>query len=168
MLTRPSTSSVPTIEFSEAREDYSTEASRRVTINEIMAEAGLTRGGFYNTSSRRTISTARLSFSSHARTHLSMLQGACRPLCQGGKSARMIMDAYLSREHFQDRDGLCPTLALPSDVSRSSVAVKRAFRNVRTDTLSAFVANLQAACTRARIPCAGLGVRRCDGRRQGR
>ena len=50
----------------------------------------------------------------------------------------------------EDRDGSCPTLALPSDVSRSSAAVKRAFRMVLDSMLSAFVANLQGPHARER------------------
>ena|SRR5712672_1718494 len=50
----------------------------------------------------------------------------------------------------EDRDGACPTLALPSDVSRSSAAVKRAFRKVLDSMLSAFVSNLQGSHARER------------------
>lgn len=65
------------------------------------------------------------------------------PCAEGPTLARMIMDAYLSLEHLQDQAGSCPTVALPSDVSRSSVAVKRAFRQVLDDMVSVFVDNLK-------------------------
>jgi hypothetical protein len=55
----------------------------------------------------------------------------------------MILGAYISHEHFEDRDASCPMLALPSDVSRNSMAVKRAFREVLDSMLSVFVAGLQ-------------------------
>jgi TetR/AcrR family transcriptional regulator, transcriptional repressor for nem operon len=55
----------------------------------------------------------------------------------------MIMDAYLSRDHLQDRDGSCPTVGLVSDVSRSNIEVKRAFRKVVEMMLGVFAANLK-------------------------
>ena len=114
-----------------ARRLFNRRGFAEVTIDEIMAEAGLTRGGFYKhfKSKDDLYSEAVLQFTckdppeAWQRKHVD-------PCAKGAKLARMIMDAYLSREHFEDRDGACPTLALPSDVSRSSAAVKRAFRKV--------------------------------------
>jgi TetR/AcrR family transcriptional regulator, transcriptional repressor for nem operon len=122
-----------------------------VTIDEIMAEAGLTRGGFYKhfKSKDDLYSEAVLQFTckdppeAWQRKHVD-------PCAKGAKLARMIMDAYLSREHFEDRDGSCPTLALPSDISRSSASVKRAYRNVLDSMLSVFVANLHGPHARER------------------
>ena len=54
----------------------------------------------------------------------------------------MIVDAYLSRDHFDDRDGSCPMIALPSDVSRGGESVKGAFRQVLEMMVDAFAANL--------------------------
>src|ERR1700730_15119638 len=49
---------------------------------------------------------------------------------QGQALARRIVNAYLSREHLDDRDGSCPMVGLPSDVARGGEAVKVAFRQV--------------------------------------
>jgi hypothetical protein len=54
----------------------------------------------------------------------------------------MIVNAYLSREHFEDRDGSCPMAALPSDVARGGQAVKAAFRQVLNKMVGIFAANL--------------------------
>jgi TetR/AcrR family transcriptional repressor of nem operon len=134
-----------------ARRLFNRRGFAEVTINEIMAEAGLTRGGFYRhfKSKDDLYSEAVLQFTCKdppedwQRKHVD-------PCAKGTKLARMIMDAYLSRKLFEDRDGSCPTLALPSDVSRSSAAVKRAFRNVLDSMLSAFIANLQGPHARER------------------
>jgi TetR/AcrR family transcriptional repressor of nem operon len=72
------------------------------------------------------------------------------PCAEGATLARMIVDAYLSREHLQDHGGSCPTVALPSDVSRSSATAKRAFRKVLEMMLSVFVANLRGNDARER------------------
>ncbi|HEY5081519.1 MAG TPA: hypothetical protein VII91_06310 [Bauldia sp.] len=55
----------------------------------------------------------------------------------------MIVNAYLSRDHFDDRDGSCPLIALPSDVSRGADSVKAAFRQVMEMMVGAFAANLE-------------------------
>ena len=41
-----------------------------------------------------------------------------------------VVDAYFSRDHFDDRETCCPLIALPSDVMRGSDAVKVAYREV--------------------------------------
>ena len=133
-----------------ARRLFSRKGFAEVTIDEIMAEAGLTRGGFYRhfTTKEALYSEALLQFTCRnppeawQRKHVN-------PCAEGPALARMIMDAYLSQEHFQDIDGSCPTLGLPSDVSRSGMEVKRAFRRVLDDMLSVFVANLNGRDARA-------------------
>src|SRR5215510_14748376 len=40
--------------------------------------------------------------------------------------AQRIVEAYFSREHFEDRDGCCPLLGTASDIQRSGAAVKAA------------------------------------------
>jgi AcrR family transcriptional regulator len=115
-----------------------------VTIDEIMAEAGLTRGGFYN----------------HFETKEELYAEAIRQfICdgpeawqrryidasaQGPELAKMIVDAYLSKEHFEDRDGSCPMIGLPSDAARAGEGVKAAYREVLQMMAGAFEANLQS------------------------
>ena len=53
----------------------------------------------------------------------------------------MIVDAYLSREHYDERDASCPMIALPSDVARGNPAVKEAFRQVLQMILTVFEEN---------------------------
>jgi TetR/AcrR family transcriptional regulator, transcriptional repressor for nem operon len=42
--------------------------------------------------------------------------------------AQRIVDAYFSREHFDDRDGCCPLIGMTSDVQRGGETVKAAYR----------------------------------------
>jgi hypothetical protein len=62
----------------------------------------------------------------------------------------MIVDAYLSRDHYEDRDGSCPLIAFPSDVARGNGTVKDAFRQVMEMMIEAFAANLPKGKTPAR------------------
>ena len=134
-----------------ARRLFNRKGFAEVTIDEIMRDAGLTRGGFYRhfTAKDELYSEALLQFTclnapeDWQRKHVDSD-------AKGTALARMMMDAYLSREHFQDRDGSCPSVGLPSDVSRSSATVKRAFRKVVEMMLTIFVANLRGKDARER------------------
>ena len=102
-----------------------------VTIGEIMSDAGLTHGGFYKHFSAKEdlYSAAVLEFirsdepEPWQKKHID-------PKAKGPDLARMILDAYLSKDHYKDREASCPMIALPSDVARNNVSVKKAFREV--------------------------------------
>jgi TetR/AcrR family transcriptional regulator, transcriptional repressor for nem operon len=117
-----------------------------VTIGEIMGAAGLTHGGFYKhfTAKEDVYQEAVLEFICADRPE----PWQARHIAQGANGptlARMIVNAYLSNDHFDDRDGSCPMIALPSDVSRGNGAVKGAFRQVLEMMIGAFSANLPPA-----------------------
>lgn len=134
-----------------ARRLFNRRGLTEVSIDEIMKAAGLTRGGFYRhfTTKDELYSEALLQFACNdppeewQRKHVDRC-------AQGAALARMIVDAYLSLEHLQDRDGPCPTAALTSDVARSSVRVRQAFRNVLETMLGIFTANLRGGDVRER------------------
>ncbi len=88
-----------------------------VSIDEVMAAAGLTRGGFYSY------------FRSKSELYAEALSLVItEPVSDRWPSvsfdrtaidaARHVVRAYLSDEHYEDIDGSCPMVALPSDVSR--------------------------------------------------
>ena len=66
--------------------------------------------------------------------------------------AQRIVDAYFSLDHFDDRESCCPLIGLPSDVARSSDAVKAAYQDVLEKLLGLLQADL-AGPTRASAPC---------------
>ena len=107
-----------------------------VSIDDIMAEAGLTRGGFYN------------HFSAKDELYAEVVAGvlACDEAKRwssrkpaGSAITREFIGAYLSQQHFDNRDNSCPLMALPSDVARGGEPVKRAYRQV----LEYMVGNLE-------------------------
>lgn len=101
-----------------------------VSVEQIMAEAGLTHGGFYR------------HFASKSDLYAEALQ--CFFTDPGWDSkwegveidraaadiGPQIVRAYLSRQHFEDVDNSCPMVALPSDVARGSESAKRAYEAV--------------------------------------
>ena len=127
-----------------ARRLFNRKGFADVSIDDIMGEAGLTHGGFYKHFAAK-----------EDLYHAAVLQFICEeqpetwqarhidPAAKGAALARMIVDAYLSKDHFDDRDGSCPMIALPSDVSRGSGSVKAAFRQVMEMMVGAFAASLE-------------------------
>jgi TetR/AcrR family transcriptional repressor of nem operon len=113
-----------------------------VTIDEIMDDAGLTRGGFYKhfAAKEDLYEVAVMQFICNElpeewqRKHID-------PTARGKALARMIVEAYLSDDHYQDRDASCPMIALPSDVARGNGAVKGAFRQVLEMMVQVFEEN---------------------------
>lgn len=95
-----------------------------VSIDDVMAEAGLTRGGFYNYFSSKTDLYAQ----SVARA-----VGAKRDAGNGDGSARFAPDQivrdYLAVRHFEDLEASSPMIGLPSDISRTDRAVRQAFES---------------------------------------
>jgi len=91
-----------------------------------------------------------------------LAEKTCRSVHRGTCLRAKTVNAYLSREHFDDRDGSCPIIALPSDVARGGKGVKTAFRQVLDKMVEVFAANLARARTRS-----GGVVRGRDGGRQG-
>jgi AcrR family transcriptional regulator len=134
-----------------ARRLFNRKGFTEVTIEEIMKHAGLTRGGFY-----KHFDTKQQLYA-HAVQQFLCLDSPERwqrkhvdSCAEGPKLARMIVNAYLSREHFEDRDGSCPVVALPSDVARGGKAVKVAFRQVLDKMVGIFAANLAEPQSRER------------------
>ena len=94
-----------------------------------MENAGLTRGGFYRhfrdkdelyaEAVRRFLCTDAPKPWQPKSSH----QGVARK-----PRSQRVVDAYFSRDHFDDRERCCPLIALPSDVMRGSDAVKGAYR----------------------------------------
>lgn len=122
-----------------------------VTIGEIMSEAGLTHGGFYKhfAAKEDLYSLAVLEFiRSDEPEHWQKKH--IDPAAKGPDLARMILDAYLSKDHFKEREASCPMIALPSDIARNNSAVKRAFRQVMEMMVGVFGANLPASKRPAR------------------
>jgi len=113
------------------------------TIGEIMTAAGLTHGGFYRHFSSKDklyAEAVRYFLCKDAPEPWQRMSDDLRKTDQ--PFARFIVDAYLSRDHLNDRDGSCPLIGLPSDVARSSKTVKAAYRGVAESMIQVFEANL--------------------------
>jgi AcrR family transcriptional regulator len=139
-----------------------------VSIDEIMENAGLTHGGFYRHFSRKEDLYA-------AAVQWFLCKEAPKPWqprrinasAQRKTRSQRVVDAYFSRDHFDDRENCCPLLGLPSDVSRASNAVKAAYREVLEKLIEIFQADLNEPRARERalalvaLCVGGMVVARC-------
>ncbi|MCR9138825.1 MAG: TetR/AcrR family transcriptional regulator [Alphaproteobacteria bacterium] len=110
-----------------------------VSIDDIMAEAGLTRGGFYNHFKAKEDLYAEMLVAYAVRRSR---DNDDLPQC-GPDMARAMINKYVSKPHLEDVDGHCPLMALPSDVSRAGTAARAAYRDVLESMISLFEPGLE-------------------------
>ena len=142
-----------------ARRLFNRRGFAQVSINEIMEGAGLTRGGFYN----------------HFRTKDELYAEAVSQILKCNPTANLegedidmssaepgiaqhIVNAYLSRRHYDDIDALCPLVALPSDTARGGPAVKRAYETVLNSMIGLFAASLGRQANKPRERALGIAA----------
>lgn len=112
-----------------ARRLFNRHGFEQVSLDQIMAGAGLTRGAFYHhfDSKDQLYAEAVASFS------------ACNPFRQRLDQAppsepeqlpRMLIDLYLSDQALDNIDFHCPLYALPGDVARAGLSPQKAYTNL--------------------------------------
>jgi len=113
-----------------ARRLFNKKGYAEVSIDEIMQNAGLTHGGFY----RHFHDKAEL-YAEAVRWFL--CPEAPKPWQRKSREAaghkprgQRVVDAYFSRDHFNDRESCCPLITQTSDVARGSDTMKGAYREV--------------------------------------
>jgi TetR/AcrR family transcriptional repressor of nem operon len=113
-----------------ARRLFNRHGFDNVSLGQIMADAGLTHGGFYSYFDSKSDLYAEVlgCFFTDPNwkncwegVHIDMASADVGP---------QIVRAYLSRQHFENIENSCPMVALPTDVARSDKRAKRAFETV--------------------------------------
>ena len=136
-----------------ARRIFNRHGFDAVSIDDVMADAGLTRGSFYiyfeskgdlyAEAVRQILNEKQLLTSDGVSVHPRAVENA----------AQFVRD-YLSLEHFEDIDGSCPLVAFPSEFLRKEPRVRQAFETVLRTMIDVFEQALrrdgQAARSRAR------------------
>jgi TetR/AcrR family transcriptional repressor of nem operon len=127
-----------------ARKLFNRHGFECVSLNQIMAGAGLTHGVFYSYfKSKSDLYAEVLGCFFTDPEWKSCWEGVHVDLSSTDVGPQVVR-AYLSRQHFEDVENSCPMVALPTDVSRSGVAAKRAFETV----FKAMVSVLERSLTR--------------------
>jgi len=120
-----------------ARKLFNRHGFEQVSIDQIMAAAGLTRGGFYYhfASKDELYAAAVTSFAATNPFRRSLESG---PVLAPDELARQLLNLYLGDAVFGDLDNHCPLYALPGDVARSGESPQRAYTHLARGLMSVF------------------------------
>ena len=112
-----------------ARKLFNRHGFEQVTIDQIMAAAGLTRGGFYyHFGSKDELYAAAVT--SFAACNPFRRQLRAGPPLAPMELARALVHLYFGDEVFGDIDDHCPLYALPGDVMRAGLAPQRSYTDL--------------------------------------
>jgi len=153
----------------QARVLFNRNGFAEVTIDEIMAGAGLTRGGFYNhfRNKEELYAEAVASFL-NGRGKTWRDDAGVDPENGGPETVRAMINSYLSAAHMHDIDGQCPMIALPSDVARATPEARRSYEGLLRAMIWLFEHNLpetrddrrSTACVLAALSIGGMVLSR--------
>jgi len=113
-----------------ARRLFNRAGFENVSVDSIMAHAGLTRGGFYSYFESKSDLYAEVLGCFFTDPNWKNRWEGVHVDLASPEAGPQIVQAYLSRQHFDDVENSCPMVALPSDVARSDPRVKTAFETV--------------------------------------
>ncbi len=114
-----------------------------VSIDAIMAEVGLTRGGFYkyfeNKEALFAEAVSQFLYGQGARNREAAGVYCAMP---GPATIVAMIDGYLASEHLDNLDGQCPMIAMPSDIARAGEEVKQSYQELLCAMAGLFEHNL--------------------------
>ena len=113
-----------------ARRLFNRHGFDNVSVDQIMAGAGLTRGGFYNYFKSKSNLYAEVLGCFFTDPEWKSCWEGVEVDLQSKDVGPQVVRAYLSRQHFEDVENSCPMVALPSDVTRSGEDAKSAFETI--------------------------------------
>lgn len=117
-----------------ARRLFNKRGFSTVPIDDIMAEAGLTRGGFYNhfKAKEDLYAEALTAFADAAKAAVQTSPKRDPSL------ARRFIRGYISRRHLNSIENQCPLIALSSDVARAGPTVRTAYEAILKNLVGMF------------------------------
>ena len=131
-----------------ARRLFNRRGFENVSVDAIMAHAGMTRGGFYSYfDSKSDLYAEVLQCFFTDPNWKNRWEGVDIDLASGDVGPQ-IVHAYLSQQHFDDVENSCPMVALPSDVARGDETVKAAFETVFKAMVAVLGSDLKATAQR--------------------
>jgi AcrR family transcriptional regulator len=124
-----------------ARALFNRKGFDQVTIDEVMAHAGLTRGGFYHhfSSKDALYGEAVASIAGCSPFSRELARSRAKGIERSeDELAHLLIDMYLADEMLVNIDDQCPLYALPSDVARSGKAPRTAYTKIIEGMASVF------------------------------
>ena len=113
-----------------ARKLFNRHGFDNVSIQQIMANAGLTHGGFYSYFKSKSDLYAEVLGCFFTDPEWKNCWEGVHVDLSSGDVGPQVVRAYLSRQHFDDVENSCPMVALPTDVARSGKPARSAFETV--------------------------------------
>jgi AcrR family transcriptional regulator len=113
-----------------ARRLFNRHGFDNVSLDQIMAGAGLTRGGFYSYFRGKSDLYAEVLGCFFTDPEWRNCWEGVEVNLASKEAGPQVVRAYLSRQHFEDVENSCPMVALPGDVTRGNENAKKAFETV--------------------------------------
>jgi len=113
-----------------ARRLFNRHGFENVSLNQIMAGAGLTHGGFYSYFDSKSDLYAEVLGCFFTDPEWKNCWEGVHVDPSSTDVGAQVVRAYLSRQHFEDVENSCPMVAMPTDVARSGESAKGAFETV--------------------------------------
>ena len=113
-----------------ARRLFNRHGFDNVSVQQIMAGAGLTHGGFYSYFSCKSELYAKVLDCFFTDPNWKNCWKGVKVDLSSTDVGPQVVRAYLSRQHYENVEDSCPMVALPTDVARGGIAAKQAFEEV--------------------------------------
>lgn len=113
-----------------ARRLFNRRGFESVSIAEIMADAKMTHGGFYSYFGSKSDLYAEVLNCFFTDPEWKNCWEGVHVDLSSGDVGPQVVQAYLSRQHYEDIENSCPMVALPTDVAHSGVSARQAFETV--------------------------------------
>lgn len=122
-----------------ARVLFNVHGFEKVTIDMVMAKAGMTRGGFYkHFKSKEALYSVAVESFLMGRGAVWRDEAGIDPTNLSPEMAQHMLDSYLSEKHLGDIENQCPMIALPSDVARGTPEIQKAYQDLLTSMVWLF------------------------------
>jgi TetR/AcrR family transcriptional regulator, transcriptional repressor for nem operon len=144
-----------------ARRLFNQRGFESVSIAEIMQRAGLTHGGFYSYFKSKSDLYSEVMNCFFTDPEWKACWEGVRVNLSGTDVGAQVVNAYLSRQHFEDVENSCPMVALPTDVARSGMAARQSFEKVfraMVDVLGRSLAGNRRAARKRAQAIAALSI----------
>jgi TetR/AcrR family transcriptional repressor of nem operon len=128
-----------------ARRLYNRRGFSDVSIDEVMAAAGLTRGGFYSHfKNKEELFAEAVACYAKCRPDQRWDGIEIDPDAPGRTFAHQVVNAYLSHQHLDDIESHCPMIALPSDAARAGPIMRQTYERLLKGLVGMFEAGFEA------------------------
>lgn len=129
-----------------ARRLFNRHGFDNVSIDQLMAEAGLTRGGFYSHfDSKEAVFAAATASFLNGQGATWREDAGVDPTAGQVEMAKRMVASYLSREHLDQVENQCPLIAYATDVARAGPQVRESYRELLEGMVSLFEYNLEGS-----------------------